>query len=61
MYCSIVYFTTQDETDNEYISYKKTDSKKSEVLVSKVFPGVGLRNIFSRAYLIDCKHSKCFT
>lgn len=50
MYCSIVYFTTQVETDNEYISYKKTDSKKSEVSVSKVFPGVGLRNIFSRAY-----------
>lgn len=50
MYCSIVYFTTQDETDNEYISYKKTDSKKSEVSVSKVFPRVGLRNIFSRAY-----------
>ena len=50
MYCSIVYFATQDGTDNEYIPYKKADSKKSKVLVSKIFPGVGIRNIFSRAY-----------
>ena len=50
MYCSIVYFAAQDGTDNEYISYKKADSKKPEVLVSKIFPGVGIRNICFRAY-----------